>query len=107
MFDVDGKRTHHRHVVHDPGRGLVFANFVNFTSMSCGSGVARYEVHPMAVMAAICVIYVPLGTVMERAVDDPAHRAGVLSGDAPGVLTWPTGIIIVGWSIGPTSPPVA
>ena len=47
---------------------LVFANFVNFTSMPADlkDFVARYEVHPMAVMAAICVIYVLLGTAMEE-----------------------------------------
>jgi tripartite ATP-independent transporter DctM subunit len=47
---------------------LVFANFVNFTTLpdDLKNFVTRYEVHPMAVMAAICVIYVLLGTAMEE-----------------------------------------
>jgi tripartite ATP-independent transporter DctM subunit len=47
---------------------LVFANFINYTSMpeDLKRFVTQYEVHPMAVMAAICVIYVLLGTAMEE-----------------------------------------
>jgi len=47
---------------------LVFANFVNFTSMpdDLKNFVAQYSVHPMWVMSAICVIYVLLGTAMEE-----------------------------------------
>ncbi|MBL8376761.1 MAG: TRAP transporter large permease [Burkholderiales bacterium] len=47
---------------------LVFANFVNFTTMpnDLKNFVAQYQIHPMAVMAAICIIYVLLGTAMEE-----------------------------------------
>jgi tripartite ATP-independent transporter DctM subunit len=47
---------------------LVFANFINYTSLpdDLKNFVTRYEVHPMMVMAAICVIYVLLGTAMEE-----------------------------------------
>jgi len=47
---------------------LVFANFINYTSLpdDLKNFVSRYEVHPMMVMAAICVIYVLLGTAMEE-----------------------------------------
>lgn len=47
---------------------LVFANFVNFTSMpdDLRNFVAQYSLHPMWVMTAICVIYVLLGTAMEE-----------------------------------------
>lgn len=47
---------------------LVFANFVNYTSMpnDLKAFVERFELHPMWVMAAICVIYIALGTAMEE-----------------------------------------
>jgi tripartite ATP-independent transporter DctM subunit len=47
---------------------LVFANFVNYTSMPAElkSFVMQYQLHPFAVMAAICAIYVILGTAMEE-----------------------------------------
>jgi tripartite ATP-independent transporter DctM subunit len=47
---------------------LVFANFINYTTLpdDLKNFVNRYEVHPMMVMAAICVIYVLLGTAMEE-----------------------------------------
>ena len=47
---------------------LVFANFVNFTSMPLDlkAFVTRYQISPMSVMVAICVIYVVLGTAMEE-----------------------------------------
>jgi C4-dicarboxylate transporter DctM subunit len=47
---------------------FVFSNFVNFTSMPADlrGFVERFEVHPMMVMAVICVIYVLLGTAMEE-----------------------------------------
>ena len=47
---------------------LVFANFVNFTSLPSDlkGFVEQYQVHPMLVMGAICVIYVLLGTAMEE-----------------------------------------
>jgi len=47
---------------------LVFANFVNYTSMpgDLKNFVAQYRIHPMAVMVAICTIYVVLGTAMEE-----------------------------------------
>ncbi len=47
---------------------LIFANFVNFTSMpeDLKNAVAQYSLHPMAVIALICVIYVVLGTAMEE-----------------------------------------
>ena len=47
---------------------LVFANFVNFTSMPLDlkAFVMRYQISPMSVMVAICVIYVVLGTAMEE-----------------------------------------
>jgi C4-dicarboxylate transporter, DctM subunit len=47
---------------------LVFANFVNFTSMpnDLKAFVTQYQIHPITVMIAICVIYVILGTAMEE-----------------------------------------
>lgn len=39
---------------------LMFAEFVNITVVS------RFEVSPLAVVAAICVVYVVLGTAMEE-----------------------------------------
>ena len=47
---------------------MIFANFVNFTTMPADLKhfVTRFEVHPLAVVVAICVIYVVLGTAMEE-----------------------------------------
>jgi len=47
---------------------LIFANFVNYTSMPRDllDFVSRYQVSPITVMIAICVIYVVLGTAMEE-----------------------------------------
>jgi len=47
---------------------LVFANFVNFTSMpgDLKAFVTRYQISPVSVMIAICAIYVILGTAMEE-----------------------------------------
>ncbi len=47
---------------------LVFANFVNYTSMPAElkAFVTQYQLHPITVMIAICVIYVLLGTAMEE-----------------------------------------
>lgn len=47
---------------------LVFANFVNYTTMPADlkNFVAQYQISPITVMIAICVIYVLLGTAMEE-----------------------------------------
>jgi TRAP-type C4-dicarboxylate transport system permease large subunit len=47
---------------------LVFGNFIGYTSMpgDLKNFVAQYQVHPMLVMTAICIIYVVLGTAMEE-----------------------------------------
>ena len=47
---------------------LIFANFINFTSMpnDLRDFVAQYRISPITVMIAICVIYVVLGTAMEE-----------------------------------------
>jgi tripartite ATP-independent transporter DctM subunit len=47
---------------------LIFANFVNFTSMpdDLKAFVSQFQLHPMAVIVAICAIYVLLGTAMEE-----------------------------------------
>jgi tripartite ATP-independent transporter DctM subunit len=47
---------------------LIFSNFVNFTGMpdQLKEFVAQFQVHPIAVVVAICVIYVLLGTAMEE-----------------------------------------
>jgi C4-dicarboxylate transporter, DctM subunit len=47
---------------------LVFANFVNFTSMpgDLKAFVTQYRISPITVMIAICAIYVILGTAMEE-----------------------------------------
>ncbi len=47
---------------------LVFANFVNFTSMPSDlkAFVTQYQISPISVIIAICVIYVILGTAMEE-----------------------------------------
>ena len=47
---------------------LIFASFVNYTSMPRDllDFVTRYQISPINVMIAICVIYVVLGTAMEE-----------------------------------------
>ena len=47
---------------------LVFAEFVNITTMpnDLKALVTRFELHPALVVAAICTIYVVLGTAMEE-----------------------------------------
>ena len=47
---------------------LVFANYINFTSMPTDltDFVMRFEIHPVMVIVAICMIYVLLGTAMEE-----------------------------------------
>ncbi len=47
---------------------LIFANFINFTSMpnDLKDFVAQYQISPMLVMIGICIIYVLLGTAMEE-----------------------------------------
>jgi tripartite ATP-independent transporter DctM subunit len=47
---------------------LVFANFINFTSMprDLQHFVERFALHPTMVVAAMCSIYVILGTAMEE-----------------------------------------
>ena len=47
---------------------LVFASFINFTSMPSDlkNFVTQFQIHPIMVIVAICVIYVILGTAMEE-----------------------------------------
>ncbi len=47
---------------------LMFAEFINITTMpnDLVAYVKRFEIHPVAVVAAICIIYVLLGTAMEE-----------------------------------------
>ena len=47
---------------------LIFAEFVNITTMpkDLTAFVSRFAVHPIMVVAAICAIYVILGTAMEE-----------------------------------------
>ena len=47
---------------------LLFANFINYTTMPADlrSFVTLFGVHPVLVIAAICFIYVVLGTAMEE-----------------------------------------
>jgi tripartite ATP-independent transporter DctM subunit len=47
---------------------LMFAEFINITTMPSDlkAFVARFELHPLMVVAAICAIYVVLGTAMEE-----------------------------------------
>jgi len=47
---------------------LIFAEFVNITTMpgDLKAFVTRFELHPILVVAAICAIYVVLGTAMEE-----------------------------------------
>jgi tripartite ATP-independent transporter DctM subunit len=47
---------------------LIFANFVNYTTMPADlkNYVTQYQIHPLTVVIAICVIYVILGTAMEE-----------------------------------------
>ncbi len=47
---------------------LIFANFVNFTSMpqDLKNAVTVFELHPLGVIVLICLIYVVLGTAMEE-----------------------------------------
>ena len=46
---------------------MMFANFINYTSMpgDLRQFVNQFEIHPVMVVAAICVIYVLLGCVLE------------------------------------------
>lgn len=46
---------------------LIFANFLNFTTMPAElrEFVTQFEIHPLLVYAAICVIYIVLGCVLE------------------------------------------
>lgn len=45
----------------------IFANFLNFTTMpqDLKDFVAGFDIHPLAVIVAICLMYVVLGTAME------------------------------------------
>jgi C4-dicarboxylate transporter, DctM subunit len=47
---------------------LMFAEFINITTMPADlvAFVRRFEINPIAVVAAICIIYVLLGTAMEE-----------------------------------------
>ena len=47
---------------------LVFSNFINFTSLpgDLRNLVSQHNLSPIAVMVAICTIYVILGTAMEE-----------------------------------------
>ena len=47
---------------------LIFANFINYTTMPADlkGFVTQFQVHPILVIAAICAIYVVLGTAMEE-----------------------------------------
>jgi C4-dicarboxylate transporter DctM subunit len=47
---------------------LLFANFVNYTTMPSDlkSFVTQFNVHPAMVIAAICLVYILLGTAMEE-----------------------------------------
>jgi tripartite ATP-independent transporter DctM subunit len=47
---------------------LIFANFINYTTMPADlkAFVSNYQIHPMTVIIAICIIYVVLGTAMEE-----------------------------------------
>lgn len=47
---------------------LIFGNFINFTGMpdDLKAFVVQFSVHPLAVIVAICAIYVMLGSVMEE-----------------------------------------
>lgn len=47
---------------------LLFANYVNYTSMPSDlkSFVGQFQQYPMAVIAAICVVYILLGAAMEE-----------------------------------------
>jgi tripartite ATP-independent transporter DctM subunit len=47
---------------------LIFGNFINFTSMpnDLKAFVMSYQISPISVMVAICVIYILLGTAMEE-----------------------------------------
>jgi C4-dicarboxylate transporter DctM subunit len=47
---------------------LLFANFVNYTTMPSDlkNFVTQFNVHPTLVIAAICLVYVLLGTAMEE-----------------------------------------
>jgi tripartite ATP-independent transporter DctM subunit len=47
---------------------LMFAEFINITSMpnDLVAFVKQFEIHPVAVVAVICIIYVLLGTAMEE-----------------------------------------
>ena len=47
---------------------LMFAEFINITAMPADlkAFVSRFSVHPVMVVAAICAIYVVLGTAMEE-----------------------------------------
>jgi tripartite ATP-independent transporter DctM subunit len=67
-----------RHVLVDSARtsamlfailigATIFANFVNFTTLpgDLQDFVTQFDIHPLAVIAAICLVYLVLGTAME------------------------------------------
>ena len=89
---------------------LVFANFINFTSMpgDLKAFVASYQISPISVIVAICVIYVILGTAMEELsmilLTVPVFHPLVVSlGFDP---VWFGILIVVVVQIGLISPPV-
>ena len=47
---------------------LLFANFINYTTMPSDlkNFVTQFQLHPILVIAAICLVYVVLGTAMEE-----------------------------------------
>jgi len=47
---------------------LIFADFINITTMPADLKrfVSQFELHPISVVAAICIIYILLGTAMEE-----------------------------------------
>jgi tripartite ATP-independent transporter DctM subunit len=89
---------------------LVFANFINFTSLpgDLQHFVERFALHPKMVVAAMCAIYVVLGTAMEELsmilLTVPVFFPLVVSlGFDP---VWFGIIIVVVVEIGMISPPV-
>src|SRR5690606_13201871 len=89
---------------------LVFANFLNFTSMpdDLSALVERFSERPWVVIAGICVIYLLLGAVMEELsmvmLTIPVFYPVVVSlGFDP---VWFGIIIVVIVEIGMISPPV-
>ncbi len=89
---------------------LLFANFVNYTTMPSDlkTFVTQFSLHPMLVIAAICLVYIVLGTAMEELsmilLTVPLFYPVVASLGFDGI--WFGVLVVIVVQIGMISPPV-